>query len=88
MSCHKHDIYPLFYFLLYAILDYVNEGLTRADPPHRGHLEEDYMFTVIVKSDSRLDNSHLTKDQVRDYLRALVEGWGINVFDIMVLEEV
>lgn len=46
------------------------------------------MFTVIVKSDSRLDNSHLTKEQVRDYLHALVEGWGVNIFDIMVFEEV
>ena len=46
------------------------------------------MFTVIVKSRSNLDNSHLTKEQVSDYLRALVEGWGINIFDIIVLEEV
>ena len=46
------------------------------------------MFTVIVKNRSELDNSHLTKEQVRDYLRALVEGWGINIFNIMVFEEV
>ena len=28
--------YILFYFLFCAILIIVNEGLTRADPPHRG----------------------------------------------------
>lgn len=28
--------YTLFYFLFYAILIIVNEGLTRADPPHQG----------------------------------------------------
>lgn len=28
--------YILFYFLFYAILIIVNEGLTRVDPPHLG----------------------------------------------------
>ena len=79
--------YILFYFLFCAILVIVNEGLTRADPPELGYHEEFIMFTVIVKSNSHLDNSHLTKEQVSDYLRALV-GWGVNIFDIMVLEEV
>ena len=45
------------------------------------------MFTVIVKNRADLDNSHLTEQQTRDYIHALVEGWGINIFNIMVLEE-
>ena len=80
--------YPcaIFWSMLYLTLSV--RGLTREDPPELGHHEEIIMFTVIVKSNSHLDNSHLTKEQVSDYLRALVEGWGVNIFDIMVLEEV
>lgn len=46
------------------------------------------MFTIIVKNRADLDNSHLTKEQAHDYIHALVNGWEINIFDIMVLEEV
>lgn len=88
MSCNIYDILLLFYFLCCAILDFVNEGLTRADPPELGHYKEIIMFTVIVKNRADLDNSHLTKEQTRDYIHALVNGWEINIFDIMVLEEV
>ena len=89
-KCHVVNMtfVPLCYFLVYAILDFVSEGLTREDPTELGYHEEFIMFTIIVKSNSHLDNSHLTKEQVSDYLHALVEGWGINIFDIMVLEEV
>lgn len=88
MSCNIYDILPLFYFLSCAILDFVNERLTRADPPELGHYEEIIMFTIIVKSRADLDNSHLTEKQARDYICALVKGWKINIFDIMVLEEI
>ena len=88
MSCHIYDILPLCYFLAYAILDFVSEGLTREDPPELGHYEEIIMFTVIVKNRADLDNSHLTEQQTRDYIHAIVRGWEINIFDIMVLEEV
>jgi len=40
--------YTLFYFLFCAILIIVNEGLTRADPPHRGQRRIAMAINVII----------------------------------------